>query len=256
MKILILHFASIILICGQLYGQKESGPRQFRILVLAEEEGLHAPFVEAAKVWLDQTGKEYNFIADYITDARPINDTFLNRYKVIIQLNYPPYGWPPQAARAFEDYITRGKGGWIGFHHAALLGDFDGYPLWTWFSEFLGGIRYENYIAGFASGVVKNESPEHPCMQNIPGTFLIENEEWYSWNRPPGKAVRVLASVDESSYQPPSDIKMGYHPVVWTNENVKARNIYIFMGHHANLFQNITFTTLFRNSITWATGKP
>jgi hypothetical protein len=24
----------------------------------------------------------------------------------------------------FEDYITQGKGGWIGFHHAGLLGDF------------------------------------------------------------------------------------------------------------------------------------
>jgi type 1 glutamine amidotransferase len=45
---------------------------------------------------------------------------------------------------------------------------------------------------------------------------------------------------------------MGDHPVVWTNDHVKARNVYIFMGHHGELFQNSSFTTLFHNSILWA----
>jgi hypothetical protein len=31
---------------------------------------------------------------------------------------------------------------------------------------------------------------------------------------------------------------MGDHPVIWTNEHVKARNIYIFMGHSPDLFEN------------------
>ena len=46
--------------------------------------------------------------------------------------------WHATAKAAFEDYITQGKGGWIGFHHASLLGDFDGYPMDPWFSELLG----------------------------------------------------------------------------------------------------------------------
>ncbi|HEY6766922.1 MAG TPA: ThuA domain-containing protein [Candidatus Sulfotelmatobacter sp.] len=48
---------------------------------------------------------------------------------------------------------------------------------------------------------------------------------------------------------------MGDHPVVWSNEHVKARNIYIFMGHHPELFQNTAFITLFHNSILWAAGR-
>jgi hypothetical protein len=40
--------------------------------------------------------------------------------------------------------------------------------------------------------------------------------------------------------------------VVWTNPHVKARNIYIFMGHHPELFQNPAYTTLVHNSILWA----
>jgi type 1 glutamine amidotransferase len=47
----------------------------------------------------------------------------------------------------------------------------------------------------------------------------------------------------------------GDHPVIWTNEHYKARNIYIFMGHHPDLFENPAFATIFRNSIFWAAGQ-
>ncbi len=67
--------------------------------------------------------------------------------------------------------------------------------------------------------------------------------------------VHVLARVDESSYQPSSDIKMGDHPVIWTNEKMKARNIYILMGHHPSLFANDSYKTLLRNAILWAAGR-
>jgi hypothetical protein len=66
--------------------------------------------------------------------------------------------------------------------------------------------------------------------------------------------VHVLAHVDESSYRPSSDIKMGDHPVIWTNEKMKARNIYILMGHHPSLFTNDAYKTLLRNAILWAAG--
>jgi type 1 glutamine amidotransferase len=41
---------------------------------------------------------------------------------------------------------------------------------------------------------------------------------------------------------------------VWTNEHYKARNVYIFMGHGAELFDNQTFTQIFKNAIFWAAG--
>ena len=79
---------------------------------------------------------------------------FLAKYQLFIQLDYPPYGWTTAAAAAFEDYIKRGRGGWIGLHHATLLGEFDGYSMWQWFSDFMGGIQFKNYIPTFASGQV------------------------------------------------------------------------------------------------------
>ena len=231
-------------------------PIKFRVVALAEAgPGLHEGFVAAAKVWLAQLAAENNFAVDYITNTDPINDAYLAKYRLFIQLNYPPYRWTPVAKEAFERYITRGTGGWIGFHHAMLLGDFDGYPMWPWWSHFMGDIRYTSYIAQFATATVKVDDPNHPATRGLPHSFVIDQEEWYTWSRSNRPNVRVLMSVDESTYTPRSMITMGDHPVVWTNEHVKARNIYIFMGHHGELFQNKDFTQLFRNSIFWAAGQ-
>lgn len=231
---------------------------RFRVVAIAEKGGgVHAPFVAEAKKWLAQLSAENNFTIDYIENTESINDQFLANYQLFIQLNYPPYMWTDTAKKAFQKYIAEGKGGgWVGFHHTTLLGEFDGYPMWPWFSEFMGGIRYKNYIATFAKATVHVEAKNHPCLKGIPATFDVEKEEWYTYDKSPRPNVKVLATVDESTYSPDSNIKMGGdHPVIWSNERMKARNVYIFMGHHPDLFKNDAFVKIFRNAILWGAGK-
>jgi hypothetical protein len=228
---------------------------RFRVLALAEHGGIHKPFVDAAKVWLGKLADENNFAVDYIEDTAKIDDAFLAKYALFIQLNYPPYNWTDTAQTAFIKYIEQGKGGWIGFHHATLLGEFDGFPIWPWFQKFMGGVRFKDYIATFVSGTVTVEDPPHPAMHGVAPRFQVNREEWYTWDTDPRPNVHVLASVDEKSYTPDTDKKMGDHPVIWSNEHYKARNIYVFMGHHPELFDNPAFTRIFRNSIFWAAGQ-
>jgi YVTN family beta-propeller protein len=232
-------------------------PPRFRVLSLAERAGGdHQKFVDAASLYLNTLAAENDFAVDYFTGTERINEESLAQYKLFVQLNYPPYRWAPAAKKAFEDYITQGKGGWIGFHHASLLGDFDGYPMDPWFSEFLGGIRFTHYLPDFAKATVVIEDPSSPLAQGLPASFVIDKEEWYTWSRSPRPNVQVLATVDESSYVPNTLIKMGGdHPVVWSNPNYKARNVYIFMGHHAGLFDSPEFVQLFRNAIFWGAGQ-
>ena len=228
---------------------------RFKVVAIAEAGGIHKPFVDAARLWLDKLAKEENFTVDYIENTDKIDDDFLSHYQLFIQLNYPPYMWTPKAMAAFTKYIEEGRGGWIGFHHATLLGEFDGYQMWPWFSDFMGGIRFKDYIADFATARVIVEDPKHPVLRGVPENFVIENEEWYVWDKSPRPNVHVLARVDESTYMPDTPKKMGNHPVIWSNEHVKARNVYIFMGHHPQLLQNPCFTTIFRNSIFWAANQ-
>lgn len=225
---------------------------KFRVLAMAEPGGHHIAYSQAAPPWLDSLAAKAHFRIDYIDNTDSITDAYLAKYQLIIQLDYVPYAWKPEAVAAFEKYIDEGRGGWIGFHHATLLGEFDGYPIWPWFSDFMGGIRYKNYIADFAAATVKVEKRKHPIMKDIPASFVVQKEEWYIYDKSPRPNVEVIASVDESSYQPDSKIKMGDHPVIWSNPRKKARNVYIFMGHSPLLFQSEAYKTIFKNAILWA----
>jgi type 1 glutamine amidotransferase len=227
----------------------------FKVLVLTERGGGHESFVVAALLWLNEFARANHFEFTEINGTQKIDAKFLSDYRVFLQLDYPPYRWSDKSKAAIEAYIEKGKGGWVGFHHAALLGDFDGYPMWQWFSDFLGGIKFENYIAKTASGIVNVEDSLHPVMKNVRASFPLHDEEWYTFDRNPRLNGYVLATVDESSYNPSSDVKMGDHPVVWMNKKVKARNVYFLMGHHASLLQSVDFTTMFGNAILWAAEK-
>ncbi|CAG4991483.1 hypothetical protein DYBT9275_00763 [Dyadobacter sp. CECT 9275] len=245
---------TMMLFAGVMAGNRQLAAQtpKFRVLAMYENGGHHVAYSREAKVWLDKLASDAQFSIDYIQNTDQINDAFLVNYQLIIQLDYVPYAWKPEAVTAFERYISEGKGGWIGFHHATLLGEFDGYKMWPWFSDFMGGIRYKNYIATFAQATVKVEDHRHPVMKGISRSFQVKKEEWYIYDKSPRPNVHVIASVDETTYSPDSDIKMGDHPVIWSNPRMKARNVYIFMGHSPVLFESEDYKRLFKNAIFWA----
>ncbi|WP_428331467.1 ThuA domain-containing protein [Mucilaginibacter sp.] len=246
---------SLIICLFSFYAALAQTHPRFKVIALYENGGHHIAYSKAAIVWLDKLAADSNFTIDYIQNTDKIDSSFLSNYQLFIQLDYAPYAWTKTAEKAFESYIEQGRGGWIGFHHATLLGEFDGYPMWQWFSQFMGNARYKDYIATFVKAKVNVEDRSHPVMKGVLPSFIVQKEEFYTYQKSPRDEVHVLASVDEKTYQPNSSIKMGDHPVVWTNLHYKARNIYIFMGHSPILFQSKDYTTLFNNAIFWAAGK-
>lgn len=110
-------------------------------------------------------------------------------------------------------------------------------------------------MAATAEGTVNVEDRKHPVMKGVAASFVIPDDEWYTFNKSPRPNVHVLATVDESTYKPATDIKMGNHPVIWVNEKMKARNVYFLMGHHANLLKSDAFKTMVGNAILWTAGN-
>ncbi len=155
MLVLLPAFAALFL--NDVIAAQRKAP-SFRVIALAEHGGIHKPFVDAAKIWLGKLASENNCAVDYIEDTEKIDDPFLAKYDLFIQLNYPPYNWTDTAKAAFIKYIEQGKGGWIGFHHATLLGEFDGFQMWPWFHQFMGRNsiqelhRYVCYWRGYDRG--------------------------------------------------------------------------------------------------------
>ena len=100
-----------------LVSAQPKSPR-FHVIALYENGGHHIEYSKAAKIWLDKLAIDSNFSIDYIQNTDLIDSAFLSKYQLFIQLDYPPYSWKDKAVTAFQNYIEKGKGGWIGFHHA------------------------------------------------------------------------------------------------------------------------------------------
>jgi type 1 glutamine amidotransferase len=248
---------------ASMAGAQSPAPR-FNVLVIAElrdpnhpdRDEIHRPYVEAAKAWLGRLAADSNFAVSYLESPNSITDSTLEHVAVVWQMNFTPFRWNATAKAALEKYLDGGSGAWLGDHHAGLYGAAVTSETWPWFLDnLLGGINYENYISKFASGIVRVENTAHPVFRNVPASFPVTTEEWYVWDRSPRARVHVLASVDESTYEfvdvSQRGIRMGDHPVVWTNDELAGRNLYVFMGHHPNLFANAAYTTLLTNSIMW-----
>lgn len=250
----LLMLAGLSALCST-NGDEKSAPAARKVLVLAERGGLHEGFTATALQWLEEQRERLNMELTVLNSATEIREGELPKYQLVLQLNYPPYAWSKAAQKDMERYIDEGKGGYIGFHHASLLGEFDGYTMWGWFSDFLGKIRYKNYIAQKCDGRVVTEDSQHPVMMGLPGSFIVADDEWYTYETNPRPNVKVLARVDEDSYSIATDIKMGDHPVIWTNPGKKARNVYFQFGHSKSLFQNPSFIRLFENAIRWTLGE-
>jgi type 1 glutamine amidotransferase len=231
-------------------------PAPYRVVALAEPgQTIHQPFADAAMRWLREMEAKEGFVVDYIRTTDPIDEAYLAAHDVFIQVNYPPYRWTPVAEAAFKKAMEQGTIGWVGFHHASLLGKFDGFEMSPFFHDFMGKIVFKSYIRDFATSTIHVEDSAHPVFNGLPATFKIENDEWYTYDRSPRSDVHVLATVDENSYEPPRDVKMGDHPVIWTNPHYKARNVYFQFGHKGELFDSPTFTRLFVNAIRWAANR-
>ena len=142
----------------------------YRVIALAEPgQTIHQPFADAAVQWLRDTAGREGFTVDYIRTTDPIDEAYLAAHDLFIQVNYPPYRWTPVAEAAFKKAMEQGTIGWIGFHHASLLGKFDGFEMSPFFHQFMGRIVFKSYIRDFATGVVHVEDAAHPVFNGLAG---------------------------------------------------------------------------------------
>src|ERR1700760_108413 len=99
MKKLILSIITLFCFPAITFAQQKS-PR-FHVIALYENGGHHVEYSKAAKVWLDKLATDSNFSIDYIQNTDKINEEFLSHYQLFLQLDYAPYAWKPEAAKAF-----------------------------------------------------------------------------------------------------------------------------------------------------------
>lgn len=142
--------------------------------------------------------------------------------------------------RAFESWYRSG-GGYVGVH-AASDTEYD----WPWYGRLVGA-----YFAGHPAqqdAVVRIEDRAHPSTAHLPLEWK-RWDEWYNFRSNPRSAVRVLASLDESTYKGGT---MGDHPATWCHESDGGRSWYTALGHTKESYAEAPFVESLTQGILWA----
>ena len=223
----------------------------FKVLVVGLPDDNHPQTGAAGIKAVQEIAAGQDYTVDAITDITKVNDAFLAPYQVMVCVMAWPGDWPKAVQASFEKYIQSGKG-WIGFHVSGLVGISN--PEWTWYQDWLGGVSFKGHPATRQNGNVKVEAAAtaDAALAGIPAQFSI-HEEWYAWTKSPRGApdIKILAAVDEGTYDPGGSAMGKDHPVMWSNGKYGPM-IYTSLGHEPEAFANANVRKFLANAIPWA----
>ncbi len=148
------------------------------------------------------------------------------------------------AGRAALRRHTADGGGFAGVH-AATTTEAD----WPWFGELVGA-RFDGHPE-IQPGTVTVTDPGHPATAHLPRHWE-RTDEWYNFRDGPGDRVRVLATVDESTYR--GGTMGAHHPLVWCHEHEGSRSFYTALGHSTESYDEPEFRSHLTGGVGWAAG--
>jgi type 1 glutamine amidotransferase len=97
------------------------------------------------------------------------------------------------------------------------------------------------------------EKATHPSTRHYPASFVF-TDEWYAFKRNPRGSVRVLLTIDESTYAPGTSA-MGDHPIAWYHLVGRGRSWYTNMGHRSETYDDPAFERHLLGGIHWAAAR-
>jgi len=218
----------------------------FRALVFSKNDGFRHKSIEAGVRAVEQLAATNNFQAEATDDAAALTPTNLARFQVVVFMNNCGSLLNTTQRAALQQYIETGGG------FAAIHCPIDCEKDWPWFTELL-GTRFLSHPQ-LQAGTVQVEDRANPSTAHLPARWT-RTDEWYSFKPNPRGKVRVLATLDETTYQGGA---MGDdHPIAWCKQMGKGRMWYTALGHTDETFADPLFLRHLLGGIQIAAGvKP
>jgi type 1 glutamine amidotransferase len=218
-------------------------PGQVRVLVFTRTAGFRHRSIEDGLAAIRELGREHGFAVEDTADAAGIGPG-LAAYRAVVFLSTTGDLLDPGQQAALERYV-RGGGGWVGVHGAA-----DAEYDWPWYGGLVGA-WFRRHPA-VQPATVRPAPGAAALAGNLPRRWE-RTDEWYDFRANPRGRVRVLATVDESSY---TGGGMGTgHPIAWCQEYDGGRAWYSAMGHTGGSFREPRFLGHLLAGIRYAAGQ-
>lgn len=218
------------------------------ILVYTRTTGFRHESIPVGVEALTQMGDEHGFEVEHAEDPGVFRPDSLARFAAVVFLSTSGEVFDDDGQRhAFEGYVAAG-GGFVGVHCAAGTE-----YAWPFYGELVGA--WFDRHPEVQAGAIRVEDRDHPATAHL-GETWERVDEWYDFHSNPRARVRVLLSVDESSY---TGGGMGAdHPLAWCHERCGGRSFYTALGHTESSYGEPEFRDHLLGGIRYAAaaGSP
>ncbi|ABD26757.1 conserved hypothetical protein [Novosphingobium aromaticivorans DSM 12444] len=250
--------ADVVARCASYDNERPALPANLArpaILVFGKITGFRdAPSVDAAETALKDIAARHGWGLVFTDKGGVFNAADLSRFDAVVWNNISGDALTIPQRAAFRKWIERG-GGYAGIHGSGGDPQF----FWDWYADTLVGARFIGHPMApqFQEARVVVEDKAHPAAYGLPSEWRM-TEEWYSFDRSVRGKARVIASLDESSYNPGEGfgrkLSMGDHPIAWSQCVGSGRSFYTAIGHRPESYVQPESVKLLEQGILWAAG--
>lgn len=223
-----------------------------RLLLFEKINGFRdGPSVNAARKALLGMAKRMGWSMVVTDKGGAFNPGTLRTFDAVIWNNVSGDVLTLSQRKALQAYLARG-GGFVGMHGTAG----DPVYFWDWYADRLIGARFKGHPSNpqfQEARIAVNKA--HPLASALPAEWRM-TDEWYSFGTNPRAAgADVLLTLDESSYKLADGLRMGDHPLAWTNCIGKGRIFYSAIGHLPESYSQAQHVSLLESAIGWAANR-
>ncbi|MDG4821740.1 ThuA domain-containing protein [Asanoa sp. WMMD1127] len=241
-------FVAVLMAAATVLAATPAQAATYAVLVFSKTAGFRHDSIPAGITAIQQLGAANDFSVTATEDAGAFTDANLAQYDAVVWLSTTGDVLDGNQQAAFERFIRAG-GGYAGVHAAADT-EYD----WAWYGNLVGA--YFSSHPANQTATVKVEDPAHPSTAGLPARWS-RLDELYNYRTNPRGSAHVLASLDETTYQPGAGAMGADHPIAWCKTYDGGRSWYTGLGHTIESYSDATFRTHLLGGIQTATGaKP
>lgn len=213
------------------------------VLVFSKTNGYRHAAIPDGIQMMRELGQAHGFEVTATEDSTVFRPDRLSAFDVVVFLNTSGNIVDPAGQTAFRNFIQDG-GAYVGIHSASA-GEYD----WDWYGRLVGAFFDDH--PEIQRATVRVEQPNHPSTRMLP-TEWTRRDEWYDFRSDPRDAVRVLLTLDESTYQGGT---MGDdHPIAWYRAFDGGRSWYTALGHTKASYDAPLYRQHVLGGLRWAAG--
>ncbi len=225
-----------------------------KILVITKTDGYRHECIPVALEILSNLAKNNSWeIANSDDPAFLLSDSLV-KFDVVVFLQTTGNILDTNQQLALQSFIEGGKG-LVTIHSGTVTEN-----NWDWYVNAIGA-KFTGHPP-VQKGELIIEDREHPATIYLPDSTWVIEDEWYSFDRIPRNSVRVLISIDESSYEVDDnkwfkDVNqsMGDHPLVWCKLVGDGRVFQTALGHSSQIYSDINFQNHLIGAINWSGNR-